>query len=143
MSALAILLVEDHEDSARMLARLLQKRGYVVTTALSFANALAAAARMGAIDVLLCDITLPDGDGCALLRVLQERMDGAPRHAIALTGHDDAHWVEECRRAGYHSYLVKPVAFDQLLAALPPANANPALGGIPSPRLEQQGAAAQ
>src|SRR4051812_9840410 len=118
MPSLSILIVEDHEDSARAMARLLQSEGHAVTTAFDFAGALAVAARIGSIDVLVCDIALPDGDGCSLLRVLQERLGGPPRRCIALMGHTESHWIEECRRAGFQRCLSKPVVFDELLAAL-------------------------
>ena len=117
MQALNILVVEDHEDSARALARLLRHEGHHATTAGGFGEALSAAARAGRIDVLISDISLGDGEdsnGCALLRVLRERRGGGPRCAVALTGHADDHWVEECRRAGYDQFLLKPVAFEEL-----------------------------
>jgi CheY-like chemotaxis protein len=118
MQRLTILVVEDHEDSARAMALLLGGEGHSVVTASGFADALAAAARIGPIDLLLCDVALPDGNGCALLRLLRERCEGPPRHAIALTGHSEAHWVSECQRAGFQRVLLKPVVFDDLLAAV-------------------------
>jgi CheY-like chemotaxis protein len=118
MPQLSVLVVEDHADSARALSRLLQQEGYHVVAAMGFADALAVAVRMGPIDVLISDITLTDGNGCTLLRVLSERKSGPPSHAIAVTGHDDARWIDECRRAGFRHYLVKPVTFDAVIAAI-------------------------
>ena len=135
MQALTILVVEDHEDCARAMERLLQREGHRVTTAMGFADALTSAARLGPLDVLVSDIALPDGDGCELLRLLKERNSGAPGHAIALTGHAESHWIEECRRAGFQRFLLKPVVFEELLAAVRvrTAEVTPALGGVPSP----------
>ncbi len=39
-------------------------------------------------DLMLIDLTLPDGDGLAILEELQ-RINRAPRVAVALTGHDE------------------------------------------------------
>lgn len=129
------LVVDDHEDSAHVLARLLRREGHQVTTAHTFAGAVVLAAGMPALDLLVSDIGLPDGNGCELLRLLRDRVGGGPAHAIALTGHLEEHWVEECRRAGYSHFLLKPVKFAELAAAvraLSPAETAPALGGVPA-----------
>jgi CheY-like chemotaxis protein len=130
----SILLVDDHVDSARALAVLLRREGHAVTVAAGVAEALVAAAAMGPIDVLVSDLSLRDGDGCSLLRVLADRAAGAPRLAVALTGHSEPHWFEECRRAGYDRFLSKPVELQDLLAAVresPPGLPMP--GGVPAP----------
>ena len=131
-----ILVVDDHEDSAHALALLLRRQGYHVTVAHTFAGAVALAADMPALDLLVSDISLSDGNGCDLLRHLRGRGAGGPAHAIALTGHGEEHWVEECRRAGYSHFLLKPVKFDDVLAAVSAASAAeppPSLGGVPAP----------
>lgn len=127
---LRILLVDDHEHSLAALSRLLKGAGHAVTAAGSFVDAVAAGGRMPAIDLLLSDIGLPDGNGCDLLRLLKEHQSGGPRFSVAMTGHDDEQWGEECRRAGYSKFLVKPVVFAELSAAideLPDACKLPAL----------------
>ncbi|HZN64441.1 MAG TPA: response regulator [Tepidisphaeraceae bacterium] len=121
--SLRILVVDDHADSAAFLARLLRKDGHHVTVADGRVEAVVAAARLADVDLLISDITLPDGDGCELLRLLNDRTRGGPRHAVALTGHGDPALVEECRRAGYAHVLVKPVAYSQVLAAIATARA--------------------
>ena len=67
-----------------------------------------------ALDLLLSDITLPDGDGCDLLRRL--RPERSPRCAVALTGHGEEALREECGRAGYEFFVLKPAVFADLLA---------------------------
>jgi CheY-like chemotaxis protein len=121
--SLRILVVDDHADSAAFLARLLRQDGHHVAVAHGRVEAVVAAARVGDIDLLISDISLPDGDGRELLRLLSDHKHGGPRHAVALTGHGDAALVEECRRAGYSQVLLKPVAYPQLLAAIAAARA--------------------
>jgi CheY-like chemotaxis protein len=118
MVPINILVVDDHRDSADLLARLLRREGHQVTTAYSKIDALVAAARFSTLDVLLCDISLSDGTGCDVLRELHDRRNGAPRLAVALTGHGEKAWEDECRRAGFTQFLLKPVAFAQVLAVL-------------------------
>jgi signal transduction histidine kinase len=64
--SLRILLVEDHDGIARACQRLLISHGYLVVRAAAAASALAAAEREP-FDLLICDLTLPDGSGLQLL----------------------------------------------------------------------------
>src|SRR5215210_867849 len=132
-----ILLVDDHEASARALSRLLRSHGYHVTTAYTFNGALALAAAPGVVDLLICDVDLPDGNGCELLRRLRAFFGGRAIPGIAITGHDG--WVEESARAGYGRFLHKPLQLDDVLEAIEalrsPAVADavgaaPVLGGV-------------
>lgn len=65
-------------------------------------------------DVLLLDLSLPDGDGLAVVEHL--RVAGRlPRTYVALTGHDDESLAARCRAAGCRDVLVKPVPVRVLL----------------------------
>jgi DNA-binding response OmpR family regulator len=123
-----VLLVEDHMDTARAMARLLQMNGHAVRTAGTLEGALAVAANEP-FDWLITDVHLPDGCGLDLLPRLRDRAApagaaGALPSAIVVSGDDrDARPALE---AGYVRHLVKPVRYDQLLALIdapPPAAA--------------------
>jgi CheY-like chemotaxis protein len=78
-----ILLVEDHEESRNTLASLLVRDGHATTTAGTVAEGLEALWQKR-IDVLICDLGLPDGDG---LEVVAKAKQVNPYvKAIALTG---------------------------------------------------------
>src|SRR5690348_13116415 len=64
---LRILLVEDHPDTLNAMAKLLRFSGYQVSTAGSLSEAVALADG-GKPDLLVCDLTLPDGQGADVLR---------------------------------------------------------------------------
>jgi CheY-like chemotaxis protein len=64
------------------------------------------------VDVLVCDVELPDGDGCALAEYV-----GRGR-AVAVSGHAGAEHEDRCRAAGFAAYLVKPVRWEALRAAV-------------------------
>jgi CheY-like chemotaxis protein len=111
-----VLLVEDHADTARTLARLLKEGGYDVTTAATVSAALAAAASSAApFDVLVSDIGLPDASGYDLMREVA-RLYGTP--GIALTGYGMDDDVRKGHDAGFVEHIVKPVHVAQLEAAL-------------------------
>jgi CheY-like chemotaxis protein len=109
--SLEILLVEDHEDTAHVLSRLLERLGHRVRIANSVAAALAAANQP--FDLLLSDIGLPDGTGNDLIRELRQRRNvNVP--AVALTGFGMEDDVAKSREAGFTDHLTKPVNFQRL-----------------------------
>ena len=85
-------------------------------TAGTVAGALAAV-RSAVPDVLLLDLTLPDGDGLDVLHALAAEGHRLPA-AVALTGHDDAATAARCRAAGCVAVLVKPVRSAELLRGI-------------------------
>lgn len=109
-----VLVVEDHTDTATLTSRLLRAGGYDVAMAAGYSAALDAA-RSDRFDVLVCDIGLPDGDGCDLLTAVRAMYDV---RAVALTGHGYAADRARCRRAGFGRFLLKPVTLDDLKAAV-------------------------
>ena len=68
----SVLLVEDHQDSARVLSTLMRRRGgfYRVFHAATAAEATALY-QSGPVDVIVSDLGLPDGSGLDLIRHLQ------------------------------------------------------------------------
>jgi CheY-like chemotaxis protein len=107
-----ILLVEDHEDSAETLAIILSMKGYQVSVARSLAEATQLAETP---DILISDISLPDGSGLELPRLLKR---DPPLKAIAMSGYGTEGDRRRSQEAGFAEHLTKPVNIDQLLAAL-------------------------
>jgi CheY-like chemotaxis protein len=107
-----ILLVEDHEDTARMMVRLLAARGYSAQAAGCGSAAIEMADR-DRFDVIVSDLGLPDIDGRTLLAELHRRLGPVP--AIALSGADSDEEIAQCRAAGFREHLAKPVTIQSLL----------------------------
>lgn len=111
---LRILLVEDHDDTLRLMARLLRHLGYHVETAASVKDALKTA-QTQQFELMISDLGLPDGTGSELMRqVLQKQA----LKGIALTGFDSPDDVNGALNAGFHSHLTKPVDLDKLESAI-------------------------
>jgi PAS domain S-box-containing protein len=112
---LRVLLVEDHESTARVLQRLLSGERYAIQTAPNVRTALALAERER-FDLLVSDLGLPDGSGFQLMADLKKRHPGL--RGIAVSGYG----MEEDRRrsaaAGFDRHLVKPINFQTLREAL-------------------------
>ena len=108
---LRVLLVEDHPDTMKMLRRLLESSGYVVTTA-SSVTAAKALIESHTFDILVSDIGLPDGTGLELVRSVRAKNLAIP--GIAITGYGMDHDVQSSLEAGFSAHLTKPVDFDAL-----------------------------
>lgn len=107
---LRILLVEDHGDTARTLARLLQMSGFEVKTAGSAAAALQLAAA-DTFDIVVSDIGLPDATGYDLMRQIRD-LHGIS--GIALSGYGMEEDMRKSREAGFADHIIKPVDVQQL-----------------------------
>jgi DNA-binding response OmpR family regulator len=70
---------------------------------------------MDTINVLLCDIGLPDGSG---FDVVSQARAKWPMKAIALSGFGTEDDVRRSREAGFDFHLVKPVNFQELQTVL-------------------------
>lgn len=108
---LRILLVEDHEDTARLMSRMLRADGHSVTHAGSVAAAITCA-HAQYFDLLVSDLGLPDGTGHDMLLML--RSAGCSVHAIALSGYGSPADLERSRAVGFREHLTKPVNIDLL-----------------------------
>jgi CheY-like chemotaxis protein len=108
------LLVEDHPDTQRTLSRLLTHFGHQVLTANSKKSALKLLGS-GEIDVLLCDVGLPDGTG---YEVVSQARRKQPIKAIAITGFGTEEDFRRSKEAGFDSHLVKPVDLHELQTVL-------------------------
>ena len=107
-----VLLVEDDLRFAAVLAKALRRCGHepqLIQTA-------GAAARAAGYDFALVDLTLPDGDGIDLCRLLRDRREDLP--IIVLSARGDQRDRVAGLRAGADDYMVKPVAFLELQARI-------------------------
>jgi CheY-like chemotaxis protein len=111
-----ILLVEDSPLVVQALTLLLESGGHDVHAAGSVAEAVKKA-RAIPPDILLLDLTLPDGAGLHVLEVLRA-LDAAPPVTVALTGHDEPAVVARCEHAGCRAVLLKPVPTRELMARI-------------------------
>ena len=108
-----ILLVEDDEKAARLLARGFREEGFVVDVAGS-AEQADQLAFVTDYEVLILDWMLPGKDGVALCRSLRER--GLQTPILMLTAKDAIEDRVAGLNAGADDYLTKPFAFEELLA---------------------------
>ncbi|MEO5930926.1 MAG: PAS domain S-box protein [Candidatus Kapaibacterium sp.] len=100
-----ILVVDDHEDTRRVMELMLSRHGYHVLTASGVETALTVAAGHD-FQVLLSDIGLADGSGLDLVRMLRANRD---IRSIAVSGYRNDEDIRACREAGFDEVMSKPV----------------------------------
>ena len=105
-----ILLVEDHQDTANMMALVLQGQGHDVLAVGTAGDALRACGE-ASFDLLISDIGLPDLNGWELLARIRAHC-AIP--AIALTAFSSQADRERSRAAGFDAHLPKPLDFKTL-----------------------------
>ena len=124
------MVIDDEPSLVRVLARLLQRDGYVVATASDGRHALAAL-QAQRYDVILCDLRMPELDGRAFYARLRQRAPALCQRVIFLTGDspaaDHQAFLGQCGRP----WLGKPCA----IAALRQAIQQVLAGATPAPRL--------
>lgn len=109
-AALRILVVDDHDDTRRVIANLLAVKGHEVFSAINVSGAMEILNRE-TIDVLLSDIGLPDGTGYDLMERAKTLQ---PLTGIALSGFGMAEDITRAFDCGFAHHMIKPVSFEQL-----------------------------
>jgi DNA-binding response OmpR family regulator len=108
-----VLVVEDYAPLARSVTQGLREAGYAVDLAADGEEGLWYA-EDNAYDAIILDLMLPKLDGLSVLRRLREKE--IPASVLILTARDRVADRVAGLDAGADDYLVKPFAFDELLA---------------------------
>jgi PAS domain S-box-containing protein len=116
-SGLRLLIVDDNEDAANVLAMLLEATGHTVSVENDSKKALERA-RIEVPDVCLLDIGLPDMDGYELARRLKAQPETTNCRLIAITGYGQESDRQNTAEAGFDHHLVKPIDAYQLTELL-------------------------
>ena len=114
---LRALVVDDNEDTADAMGKLLRFSGYTVQVAYNGPDAIASAQEHGP-EVVILDIGLPGMDGYEVATRLRREEGCKEAVLIALTGYGEEQARTRTAEAGFNHHLVKPVNFDTLLAIL-------------------------
>jgi DNA-binding response OmpR family regulator len=110
-----ILVVEDEERMATLLERGLTEEGHAVHVARDGSEGLSAALA-SSFDAIILDITLPRLDGLTVAQRLRRALNRTP--LLMLTARDSMADIVKGLDTGADDYLVKPFAFEVLLARL-------------------------
>jgi signal transduction histidine kinase/DNA-binding response OmpR family regulator len=112
-SGLRVLVVDDNEDAALMLADALTQAGHETAVAHDGPAALQIGARFQP-HVALLDIGLPVMDGFELARQIRSSAEMVNTRLVAVTGYGQEHDRQRTRAAGFDAHLIKPVDLDDV-----------------------------
>jgi signal transduction histidine kinase len=112
-SGLRILVVDDNQDAAQLLAESLQHQGHQTEVALDAFSALRVAGEFQP-DLALLDIGLPGMDGYELGGRLRQVPGLGRLRLMAVTGYGQESDRQRSADAGFENHLVKPVELAQL-----------------------------
>lgn len=108
-----ILVVDDDTSLRTALFRALDRKGYQVITASSMKEALQLGQSERALDLVLADLRLPDGDGVELINEL--RQTNTSCQFIVLTGFGTIEAAVRATKSGVDHFITKPFELDEVL----------------------------
>ena len=114
MVALDVLVVEDSPEYAQLVVTVLRDGGHTVRTAGSIADAERSLSSLPP-DLVVLDLTLPDGDGLDLCRTIRETSSA---YILMLTGRDDEVDKVVGFKLGADDYVTKPFSPRELGARI-------------------------
>lgn len=117
MSAIRVLLVDDHEIVREGLRSLLESQPdmEVVGEAASGRAAVECSERLQP-QVVIMDLSMPEMNGLAATQAIKQLHPDTA--VVALTRHDDAAFIDELKKAGASAYVLKQSVSRELLDAV-------------------------
>src|ERR671923_32756 len=106
-----ILAVDDDDIACQLLAEVLQKEGYQVSTATSGQDAVRLAQEVP-FDLAILDIRMPDVSGIEVLKALKRINAQMP--VLMTTAYSSMQTAIEATRQGAYDYLSKPCKIEEL-----------------------------
>ena len=110
-----ILIAEDEKDLNRIISSRLAEEHYSVDSCYDGEEALEYLESAG-YDAVVLDIMMPKTDGLTVLKKMRRNNDATP--VLLLTARDSIEDRVKGLDAGANDYLVKPFAFEELLARI-------------------------
>jgi two-component system cell cycle sensor histidine kinase/response regulator CckA len=110
------LVVDDEEPVRRFVERVLREAGYQTASAGDGPEALEVASRIGAFDILVTDVMMPQMSGDELARRL--RLDDPDLKVLYLTGYSDSLFKEKVTLWEDEAFLDKPCSVKGLTQAV-------------------------
>jgi len=113
-----VLLVDDDMRNVFALSKQLRENGLTVIEADNGRSALNKIDEVEGIDLIIMDIMMPVMDGYETIPMIRKHFQYSSVPIIALTAQSMPEDRERCISAGANSYIVKPVAFEELMSVL-------------------------
>ena len=111
---LTVLIVEDYDDMADMMRRILEEDGWTVHRAADGKGARELIGRLAPPDLVTLDILLPDASGVDLILDVKATPGWERVPIVMVTAKPKHKHVNWAIKSGANAYLVKPFKPDEL-----------------------------
>jgi two-component system response regulator YesN len=109
-SRIKVLVVDDHPNTANMLARAIARLGsHVDVISATSGNEALEHIENGAVDILITDLMMPEMNGLELIENLTAEPYSPPAFSFLVTAHDMAEFEETAERLNVKQVITKPV----------------------------------
>jgi CheY-like chemotaxis protein len=112
LSGVTLIVVDDNDDSLRVLGEFLRACGAHVLEARGALTALSYVETQDKVHAIVTDLSMPNMDGVELVQRVRTHPRGRAIPAIALTGFYEQYM--DTQSTGFNAFLRKPVDFDEL-----------------------------
>jgi CheY-like chemotaxis protein len=113
-----VMIVDDDAPTAELASHVLRKAGYQTVVALGARDAARLMSRVGAPEMLLLDVEMPDMNGLEFLRRIRRHKHLFDTPVVLFTAHAAQVDIVRGLQAGADGYIAKPIAASALVAAV-------------------------
>ena len=117
LAGVAVLIVDDDQDTRDVLRETVRAAGGLVETAGSGIAALESL-KERPVDLILCDLAMPGMDGYELMRAIRSSPAGRRPAAVAVSAHAGTLAEARAREAGFQAFVAKPYSTGALFEAI-------------------------
>ena len=110
-----LLIIDDEENMRHMLASVMTRAGYRVSSAADGSQGLAAMEKER-FDFVLCDLKMPKMDGLRFLQTLRAKKDETT--VIMMSAYASVDTAVEAMKQGAFDFITKPFKSDEVLIVL-------------------------
>ena len=118
LDGVRVLVAEDNPFNQLVVVEILEAVGVRVSVADNGIEVLDQLDRLGAFDVVLMDMQMPDMDGLTAANRIRSNPDFARMAIVALTANTGDEYRAECMRVGMDDFAAKPIDPEELYATV-------------------------
>jgi len=113
-----VMIVDDDAPTAELASHVLRKAGYQTVVALGPREAARLMSRVGAPELLLLDVEMPEMNGLEFLRRLRQHKRLFDTPVVLFTAHAEQDDIVHGLQAGADGYIAKPITASALVTAV-------------------------
>ncbi len=113
-----VLVVDDSKSIVAMIQYSLEKVGHQVLTAYDGNEGLQRLEEAGGVDLILCDLNMPNMDGLSMLKAIKASKKYAKIPFLMLTTEAQQSLRQQAKDAGAKAWIIKPFTDEQIQGAI-------------------------